>query len=276
MNDIQQKSLCGCPPVYERQHDAEDENEVIELMEAIKLARPTFSKLNPPLSPLPPEQDPRQLPEMGKQWHGKDWVIDYEFDLTPVPQRWDLTLVGYLGGQEVDAIALLGGGLVRASFRIGGEHTAVGGSHEITYALRCKGTEVRSESLRFRVRTLAPNKNKPGSKVALPPEVVEHGLTQEYLDKHGQVEITVPSYAGLQLCDVARVSLVAGDTLTVLIGTCVRRALSDTLIVYLKAEHIGDIRGTCRIFYELATRSGNWGPPSLEQLINIKLPVVAK
>ncbi|EPM72249.1 hypothetical protein A584_05967 [Pseudomonas syringae pv. theae ICMP 3923] len=144
------------------------------------------------------------------------------------------------------------------------------------------GNTMPSISLVLDVDYQAPNRNQTGAPAVLPDEVVSDGLTLEYLDNHGSLDITVPRSS----------DILAGDTVTIswvpVVARSFRQDFSPIVskvisveeaepgaadpLVSIDSELIkGLVPGKIGIYYRYIDRTGNMGQFSPATVLQVDL-----
>ncbi|MGY2443587.1 hypothetical protein [Pseudomonas sp. SDO52101_S400] len=146
------------------------------------------------------------------------------------------------------------------------------GEHEVSYRVIIGGNAGQSTGTPITIDTTAPNYGNPGAAPVFPPDVISHGITQKYLDDHGdEVLVTIPQYLQQRTCD--RIEFYFGSlTAPPAIITTVHDSSSPTVIKLsgeiIRAHGSGNKLAFCR----LSDRAGNIGSLSAFVSVDVHLP----
>ncbi|PYC22386.1 hypothetical protein DMX02_10815 [Pseudomonas jessenii] len=145
------------------------------------------------------------------------------------------------------------------------------GVHQVSYIVNTAGNPETSESTPFTIDVTAPNYGSSGEIVQFPQEVISDGITQKYLDEHGdEVLVTIPRYLQQQACDSIEFHY-GSLTNSPIIITTVHDSSSPT-VIKLSGEIIRAYgSGDKLAFYRLVDRAGNKGPFSAYESIKVNL-----
>ncbi|MFJ4372042.1 hypothetical protein ACIP1T_05430 [Pseudomonas japonica] len=142
------------------------------------------------------------------------------------------------------------------------------------------GNFALSEEVLVEIDHRAPNGNNPGAQLIFPPDVVQFGLTEQWLENNGnRLPVEVPRWTDMKVGDIVHfywgtlIDVAPVDTLEITPqhlqpGTPIEFAYSAD-ILHLKGN------GTQHGYYVLGDRSGNRNDPSIPVPINvIDLPAI--
>lgn len=145
------------------------------------------------------------------------------------------------------------------------------GVYDVFYSVTYAGATDHSAVSNFTVDKTSPNAGNPGKEAAFPKEVIQYGITSQYLAAYDdKVNITINRYLDQQVGDVINFyfgSLAENPVLDI----TVHDSDSDTVVTLS-----GDIirakgNGAHYAFYSLADRAGSVGPHSRYLPVNVFL-----
>ncbi|PIF53449.1 hypothetical protein CLU80_5966 [Pseudomonas sp. 29] len=191
----------------------------------------------------------------------------------PVSVPVKLTLL--LNGTRVEEVSFttpIDPGLFPFSVYILEQYLQQEGVHEVSYIVNTAGNPATSESTPFTIDRTAPNYGNPGEIVQFPPEIIRDGITQKYLDEHGdEVLGIIPVYLQQRACDSIECHYGSFTNSPVIITT-VHDSNSPT-VIKLSGEIIrAHGSGNKLAFYRIKDRAGNYGPFSAFVNIHVDLP----
>lgn len=150
-------------------------------------------------------------------------------------------------------------------FTLPAAYTENNGPVKLRYRATHLGNPNTSDALDFYVDTVPPNQGQPGRQLELPPEVEAGGVTREYLDANGSVDLTIPDYIDAKLGDV-----ITAYADSIEIGSFTRDDLSVPMVIEWKEDKMPH-EGSYPLVYTLADRSENIGPRSTFKNVNVYL-----
>ena len=150
-------------------------------------------------------------------------------------------------------------------FTLPAEYTENNGPVKLRYRATHLGNPNTSDALDFYVDTVPPNQGQPGRQLVLPPEVEAGGVTREYLDANGSVELTIRDYTDAKLGDV-----ITAYADSVEIGSFTRDDLSEPMVIKWTEDKMPH-EGSYPLVYTLADRSENIGPRSTFKNVDVYL-----
>jgi hypothetical protein len=145
------------------------------------------------------------------------------------------------------------------------------GVHKVSYIVNTGGNPATSANTPFTIDKTAPNFGNPGEIVQFPPEIIRDGITQKYLDEHGdEVLGIIPVYLQQRACDSIECHYGSLTNSPVIITT-VHDSNSPT-VIKLSGEIIrAHGSGDKLVFYRLADLAENKGPFSAYESIKVNL-----
>ncbi len=229
----------------------------------IPWARPNFPGSQYNLIPI---NDLNPLEVRIPQWPGSDKV-----------EKMVLTISIGLDQQTLIDVAsyILYGPLDNTYFpykgQIAAKYLALEGVYQVCYRVDIGGNIQHSLSNQFTVDKTAPNKNLPGASPIFPPEVINRGITREYLESHNdEVPVTIPVYSDQR----------EGDDVLIYFGNFIdapvlRATVSDSTsptVVHLSGDVIREKgNGDKFAYYTLEDRADNVGQKSHSKTIPVAL-----
>lgn len=151
------------------------------------------------------------------------------------------------------------------TFTLPADYTTNSGPVKLRYRAMYLGNPNYSDPLDFYVDTLAPNQSQPGRELVLPAEVEAEGVTREYLDANGSVQLTIPDYTDAKPGDVIKAYADAME-----IGSFTRDDLTQPMVIEWTEDKMPH-EGNYPLVYTLADRSENIGPRSTYKNVNVYL-----
>ncbi len=236
---------------------------------ADELDPPSFSSKNP-LLPDTTDDDPNQL---HRDQRGTNLTIDVKsFDQGEDGKPGSITL--YWNGIAVGAPFNFTTPIADfpVELTLPGSETTVQGSFPLSYEVEIFGNTTPSLPLTVNIDTTAPNNNRPGARVTLPPEVEANGITKEYLDANGgKVVVSVRGdYADAKINDVVTLWFGPSIPLAKKVGSFTRAVLAVPVTIELLEADIS-FEGESSLFYKLTDRKGNEGPDSEYKTVPVML-----
>lgn len=151
------------------------------------------------------------------------------------------------------------------------EYLELEGVYQVSYRVEIAGNTQNSTNIQFTIDRTAPNNNLPGASPIFPPEVIDGGITREYLELHNdEVLVTVPVYSDQRQGDV--VLLYFGNFID---GPVLRATVSDSTsptVVHLSGDVIRKKgNGDKFAYYTLEDRADNAGEKSQSKIIPVSL-----
>lgn len=145
------------------------------------------------------------------------------------------------------------------------------GVYEVFYRVNAGGNISESLSNQFTIDKTAPNFGNPGVHAVFPADVIDSGITSEYLDDNGdEVIVSIPNFLG-QL---------PGDTINFYFGAFMDDAVlcktvhdsTSSTVLHLSGDIIRAKGNGYRLaYYRLQDRAGNVGALSQSLSINVNL-----
>lgn len=151
------------------------------------------------------------------------------------------------------------------------EHLALEGVYQVSYRVEIAGNTQNSATNQFTIDRTAPNNNLSGASPIFPPEVIDEGITREYLELHDdEVPVTIPVYSDQREGDV--VLLYFGNFIE---SPVLRATVSDSTsptVVHLSGDVIRERgNGNKFAYYTLEDRADNAGQKSQSKTIPVSL-----
>lgn len=230
-------------------------------------------EMNPknPLLPDTADDETNQLP----QPHGVVLDVDIPVFERPVapntPYFLQLLWNSVRVGGRVNGTLPIDDSVFPITLQLPATHTVNAGRYNLSYEFNVGGNPNDSDALSINIDNLAPNSGNAGSMVVVPPEVDRDGITKEYLDNNGFVAVTIPEYGDAKIGDVIKVYYGVSQLTAKLFAEFTRSDLNDVVTVELTAAFIGTVEGEHGIYYTLADRVGNVGPPSAFKQLDVRL-----
>jgi hypothetical protein len=152
----------------------------------------------------------------------------------------------------------------------------MGGLHELFYTVETSGGISTSDSVHLDLDNIPPNLGVRPNSLQFPLEIIEHGVTQQYLDTNGdRVTATVLSWPDIKLGDelwfYLQPSAKTGNSTAAEAGRKIITA-SDLALPEIEVAFAGDVfralgKVNCYGYYFLKDRAGNEGPNSYDSPI---------